>query len=104
MLKITADNFVKEVENSEVPVLVDFWADWCGPCKTFAPVLEEFAGGHEGDMKVGKVNVDEEQELAMRFRVMGIPTLILFKGGVKAANITGVLSKSELESWVKENL
>ena len=104
MLKITAENFTKEVENSEIPVLIDFWADWCGPCKMFAPVLEEFAQAYEGKVKVGKVNVDEEQELAVKFRVMGIPTLILFKNGAKADSKTGAIPKSELETWVKANL
>jgi thioredoxin 1 len=103
MLKITAANFAQEVENEQGAVLLDFWATWCGPCSMFAPILEEFAAEHP-EIKVGRVDVDAEGELTGRFRVMSIPMLILFKGGEKKAVSAGVLSKAQIESWVKENL
>ena len=103
MLKITGSNFAQEVTQEAGPVLVDFWATWCGPCNMFAPILEEYASEHPG-IKVGKVDVDEEPSLASQFRVMSIPTLVLFKGGEKKAVSTGVLSKEDLAQWVQDNL
>ena len=103
MLEITLNNFDAEVKHSEKPVLLDFWASWCEPCKQFSPTVDTFAEEHE-EIKVGKVNVDEARDLAFQFRVMGIPTLLLFKDGEKVASSTGVLTREELDAWVKENL
>ena len=97
ILTVTKDNFEQEVLGSELPVLVDFWASWCGPCRMFSPIVDEFAEENEGKVKVGKINVDEEQELAARFGVMSIPTAMLFKGGEAAATLVGVQPKEALE-------
>ncbi len=97
-ITITADNFDTEVANASVPVLVDFWATWCGPCKMMAPVLAEFAKKYEGSVKVGKVNVDEEDLLASRFAISSIPTLILFRDGKPAKMTMGYQPLEKLES------
>ena len=95
-IKITAENFEQEVLQSKLPVLVDFFATWCGPCKMLAPHLEELAKNNEGKLKVGKVNVDEEQALASKFGVMSIPTLILFKNGNIVNKVIGVQPKATI--------
>ncbi len=95
---ITAENFEKEVINSDLPVLVDFWATWCGPCRMLAPVLEQVAKEYDGKIKVGKVNVDEQMALAVKFRVESIPTLMLFKNGELVKKTLGYLEKDELIS------
>lgn len=95
-LNLSSENFEKEVLNSNEPVLVDFYADWCGPCKMMAPVVEELAGELQGKARVGKINVDENQDLAMEYNVMSIPTLIIFKNGKEAKRFIGVRDKNEL--------
>ena len=99
-INLTNQNFEEEVLKSELPVLVDFFATWCGPCKMIAPVIAELAEKYEGKVKVGKVNVDEENELAMKYQISSIPTLVLFKEG-KIINIkVGLSSKSEIENMI----
>ena len=93
---ITTQNFKEEVLQSELPVLVDFWAPWCGPCRMLAPVLEELETDLAGKVKVAKVNVDEEMELAAQFQVASIPTLILFRGGQAVQRSVGVQPKAKL--------
>ena len=95
-IKGTSANFEAEVINSNIPVIVDFWADWCGPCKMLAPILAEVATEKEGAVKVCKVNVDEEQDLAAKYGVMSIPTIGFFKGGDIVDKSVGAKPKSEL--------
>ena len=100
-IKLTTENFENEVMGSEIPVLVDFWASWCGPCRMLAPVLEEIAREYDGKVKVGKVNVDEEPALATAYNVSVIPTLILFKGGIEEQTSVGFRPKEEIEAMLK---
>ena len=100
-LVLTKDNFDAEVLKSEVPVLVDFWAPWCGPCKMAGPIISEIAAEHEGEFKVGKVNVDDEQELAERYSVMSIPTVIAFSGGEVKHKLIGLNSKQAYVDLVR---
>ena len=95
-LKLNSTNFEKEVLNSEKPVLVDFFADWCGPCKMMAPIVEELATELDGKAKVGKINVDESSDIAVEYNVMSIPTLIIFKNGKEEKRLVGVRDKEEL--------
>lgn len=94
--KFTDENFEQEVLNSDIPVLVDFYADWCGPCKMLAPVIEELAKEYQGKVKIGKLNVDEEQNTSKKYKVMSIPTLIFFKEGKEVDKHVGMLSKDQL--------
>ena len=100
-LNITSLNFENEVLNSDKPVLLDFYADWCGPCKMLAPVLHEIAEEITGAFKVGKVNVDEQMELAMRFQVSSIPMLVVFKDGKAVAKSVGYRPKAEITAMVE---
>jgi thioredoxin 1 len=100
-VKIDASNFQSDVLQSEEVVVVDFWAEWCGPCKMIAPALEEIASELAGQVKIAKINIDENPELAAQFGVRSIPTLLLFKGGELAANMVGAAPKSRLSDWIK---
>ena len=96
LIEFTDDNFDTEVLKSNLPVLVDFWAEWCGPCKMIAPIVEEIAGDYAGKVKVGKVNVDFNNQVAMQYGIRGIPALLVFKGGSVANQIVGAVPKNNI--------
>jgi len=100
-LKITRENFEKEVLQSDKPILLDFWASWCGPCKMIGPIVEQIAEETVDTARVGKINIDEEQELAKAFQVMSIPTLVVMKDGKVAKSTVGVQSKQALLSMLQ---
>jgi thioredoxin 1 len=102
IVHVTDASFEEEVLAAEVPVLVDFWAEWCGPCKMIAPVLSELADEYEGKVKVCKVDVDANPEIPPKFGIRGIPTLILFKGGNAEATKVGALSKAQLSEFIND--
>ena len=95
---LTQENFAQEVLKSATPVLVDFWAEWCGPCKMIAPVLDELATEYAGKVKIGKVNIDEHQQIAINYNISSIPTLLFFKGGQVAEQVVGMRSKRDLKT------
>jgi thioredoxin 1 len=97
ILTIKNDNFDDLVLNSKVPVLLDFWANWCGPCKAIGPVIDELADEYEGRSLIGKVNVDEEEALVQKFKIMNIPTLIIYKKGAQVEKVVGARSKADLK-------
>ncbi|NBH72337.1 thioredoxin [Clostridiaceae bacterium] len=100
--KFTTENFEAEVLQADKPVLVDFYADWCGPCRMMAPLVEELANDMAGEAVVGKLNVDDCEEIAVRYGVMNIPTLIVFKNGKEASRVLGVQSRDVLERMIRE--
>ena len=104
IVNLTDASFEEEVLNAEGAVLVDYWAEWCGPCKMIAPVLEEIAKDYEGKLKVCKLNIDENNETPPRFGIRGIPTLMIFKQGNVEATKVGALSKSQLSAFIEAHL
>jgi thioredoxin 1 len=104
VIALSSSNFDQEVSKAEMPVLVDFWAEWCGPCKMIGPLLDEIADEKVGKMKVGKVNVDENQELATKFGIRAVPTLLLFKGGQIKEQMVGMVGKKDLEKKLAPHL
>jgi thioredoxin 1 len=102
VMHLTDSSFAKEVLSSDLPVLVDFWAVWCGPCKMIAPLIEEIAAEYAGKLKVGKVNVDDGSQTAGKYGIMSIPTLVFFKQGKIMGQVIGALSKAELKKRIEE--
>jgi thioredoxin 1 len=101
---VTDDSFEQEVLKSDIPVLVDYWAEWCGPCKMIAPILDEIVGDYAGKLKVAKLNIDENSATPPKFGIRGIPTLMIFKDGDVEATKVGALSKSQLTAFIDSSL
>lgn len=103
-IELTDSTFADEVLKSERPVLVDYWAPWCGPCKTVGPIVDEVAASRGDDIKVGKLNVDENNDTMVAYGIRGIPTLMLFKGGEAVASKTGAVSKAQLDAFIDQHI
>ena len=101
---VTDASFETDVLQSSQPVLVDYWAEWCGPCKMIAPILDEVSSSYEGKLQVAKMNVDENREIPSKFGIRGIPTLMLFKGGQLAATKVGAMSKAQMTAFIEQQL
>lgn len=101
---VTDDSFEEDVLKSDQPVLVDYWAEWCGPCKSIAPVLDEIAGEYAGKLKIAKLNIDENPGTPPKYGIRGIPTLMIFKGGDVEATKVGAVSKSQLTAFIDQNI
>ena len=104
IIHITDDTFEQEVLQSDTPVLVDYWAEWCGPCKMIAPALDQIASEYQGRLKVAKLNIDENQSTPPKYGIRGIPTLMLFKNGNVEATKVGALSKTQLAAFIDSNI
>lgn len=104
VLNVTDDSFETEVLKSDKPVLIDFWAEWCGPCKVLGPIIDDVAPEFEGKVRFTKINIDENPNTAPKYGIRGIPTIMIFKNGDLAATKVGVLTKSELTNFLNENI
>jgi len=104
VLEVNNENFENEVIKADVPVLVDFWAEWCGPCKQISPIVDEISSDLDGKLKVTKINVDDSQDLAAKYNIMSIPTLLIFKGGEPVEQIVGAMGKDQLLEKINPQL
>jgi len=104
IMHISDDSFEEDVLQSDIPVLVDYWAEWCGPCKMIAPILDDVAGDYAGKLKITKLNIDENNQTAPQYGIRGIPTLMIFKNGTAAATKVGAISKTQLVEFIDANI